>query len=113
MTEEKTATEETLKVLVRWSIREWSLQPELLLTLSLLNFRNGRSAVNGRKRARVSFVGPKRVEFRQISREFGQEVQIERASVRSSSDDVTIFDIDTSHGGKIVVTARTIFVLFF
>ena len=97
---------EDLTRLCGWAIREWSLIPSHLVTMNLLNFQMTSSGTDDRRVAKLLFSSPTRVEFRNITRAYGQEIFIEDVASLTAGGGSQSFEIATSRGGKILIVAR-------
>ncbi len=89
-----------------WSVRYWSIVPEMSLKMTLFNFRSSIQFQGTGRWAKVGFFQPKYIEFLGVKRDLGQEIDIEKASSWQTDDGFTKYEILTSRDGKIVVVAK-------
>jgi hypothetical protein len=99
--------------LVGWSIVGLSLLPERMLTLQFISF-NQPMREGERNFAKVTFVGPTQVSIQGFRRQFRDAINITTSIrlFRGPSESVR-FELDSSQGGRAVIDARDISIVFY
>lgn len=95
-----------------WVIRGWSLTPGQLLTLNMMRFSSMLMDTDRRPFGRLSFVSPSKIEFVNVLRDYGQEIEIETFETVQLEKSYSCV-INTSREGTIRVTAQDILFLTF
>jgi hypothetical protein len=103
---------EKLSRLEGWALRGWSLVPGQLLTFDMIRFRPGRSDESSRIFAKLSFVSPSSLEFVNISRDYGEEIEIDNFETKQVAESYS-FEISTSRNGTIKLTAQDVVLCLF
>lgn len=103
---------EKLSLLQGWVLRGWSLVPGRLLTFDMIRFRAGRSDESSRTFAKISFVSPIKLEFVNVSREYGEEIEIEKCETRQAAESYS-FEMNTARNGMIKITAQEVILCLF
>jgi uncharacterized protein (UPF0276 family) len=105
-------SDEKLDRFVGWSIRQWSLLPQLGMTLSLINFRAPLDAEYASIWAKIVFSEPKSVEFIEVKLGLGLEIDIEKAFTSAMNNGFEKYEFLTSRDGKIIVVAKQVSWIF-
>jgi hypothetical protein len=104
--------ESSVEGLAGWSIVGWSLTVPRLLVIELINFRGGAEA--GRNCAKIIFVTPRRTSMKGFRMQPGgdRDIGVKSARLAGDNGEGIVFEMDGLGGGRAVIEAREIAIVF-